>query len=263
MELTRGMGSAKRLFIITAWIVAAVISTGPIYAFQRMPLFEAGNRLFQAGEYQKALESYQAILIQGYSSATLYYNIGNAHYKLGRIPRAILAYERALRLNPRDQDIRFNLEVVNAELVDEIPRIPELLHVRILRSIHTLFGLDSLTALMVVSYLIFAALLGILILGFVRFRKLIKIASIAFGVLFTAAGLLFLSKAAGQRSDSEAIVMADVVDVKSAPGEEGIVVFSLHYGLKVRVLIDRGGWKEIRIPDGKVGWLESDTIEVI
>src|SRR5690606_5719538 len=75
-------------------------------------------------KYQEAINSFKEVLDAGYVSASLYYNIGNAYYKLDDIPSALLYYEKALRLAPGDEDIRFNIQLASLKTVDKIEDIP-------------------------------------------------------------------------------------------------------------------------------------------
>src|SRR5208283_3571750 len=87
---------------------------------------EQANQLYRSGTYQKAAELYEQILKNGYESPALYYNLGNAYFKMQNIPAAILSYERGKRLAPRDEDILYNLRLANLRVVDKIEPLPQL-----------------------------------------------------------------------------------------------------------------------------------------
>ena len=89
-------------------------------------LYTIGTDAYKAKNYQQAIDAYQKLVADGYRSASVYYNLGNAYYKTNQISLAILAYERALRLNPSDEDIRFNLKLANLKTVDRIVPVPQL-----------------------------------------------------------------------------------------------------------------------------------------
>jgi len=76
--------------------------------------------MYARNEFRQAATLYQAVIDSGYRSASLYYNLGNAHFKLNNLPRAILNYERAVRLAPRDEAIQFNLELSRSLIYDRI-----------------------------------------------------------------------------------------------------------------------------------------------
>ena len=109
-------GAAALLFLI---LVAV-----PLRGDSREGLFLQGNRLYEAGDYRKALESYAAIAAMGYESGPLYFNLGNCYYKLNETGQAILHYERAARLIPGDEDLEVNLSLARLKVVDRIPELP-------------------------------------------------------------------------------------------------------------------------------------------
>ena len=82
--------------------------------------FEKADEAYTAGEYETALSIYISALEMGYESADLYYNVANCHYRKGELAASILNYERALRLDPTNEDIKFNLEFVNKMKTDKI-----------------------------------------------------------------------------------------------------------------------------------------------
>lgn len=73
-------------------------------------IFDEANQQYKAGEYQKAIEAYKQLLPE-HQSANVHFNMGNAYYQLGNFGPAILHFEKALALNPRNPDVRANLEL--------------------------------------------------------------------------------------------------------------------------------------------------------
>ncbi len=233
-------------------------------ADHRQQLFEQGNQAFQKGDYAQAVASFEEIHRLGFESAALYYNLGNAYYKLGQNARAILNYERALRLQPNDEDLRFNLQLANLTVVDKIPVLPELFYIRYFQDFRALFGLRTLTAFTLCLYLFFfIALISWLLLPAARLRRFALSAGVVLAVLLMIFSFTMVSKILFLRHNVEAVVMSAKVDVRSAPSADGTEIFTIHEGLKVKISNRNGGWYEIRLPDGKVGWLLAKEIEVI
>ncbi|MCK5643063.1 MAG: tetratricopeptide repeat protein, partial [Gammaproteobacteria bacterium] len=81
------------------------------------------NQLYNNGEYSTAAQFYEQLISQGKVHSSLYYNLGNAYYVQGDIGRAILNYQRASRLDPRDPDIRENLAMARNQSANEIDQI--------------------------------------------------------------------------------------------------------------------------------------------
>jgi tetratricopeptide (TPR) repeat protein len=98
-----------------ALLVALVVQ--PAFDSPRDAFLRA-EKQYQDQNYEGAIETYEAIGELGVVDGALYYNLGNAYFKAGHLGRAILNYERALRLMPGDEDTRANLAFAN-ELVSE------------------------------------------------------------------------------------------------------------------------------------------------
>ena len=86
--------------------------------------FTKANFYYNESKYDTALVIYEGILKDGFVSAPLLYNIGNTYFKMRNYPMAILNYEKALKLDPTDDDIRQNLVIANALITDKIEPLP-------------------------------------------------------------------------------------------------------------------------------------------
>lgn len=227
-------------------------------------LFDEANVLYQQGDYAAALEKYSQIEGLGVTSSTLLYNIANCNYKLDQIGRAILYYERALALDPGDEDIEANLDIANQATVDKIAAPPGFALARWLKATLYLLPFDTVIAILAAFYLVSTALLiSVILLRRDDLRKASRIA------LFGSIGLvlLFAVLAGLQWWDSnnriEAIIQVEQVTVRSSPGDGATEVFTIHEGTKVRIDQQTNGWIEIVLSDGKVGWIRADSVERI
>ena len=106
--------------------------------------FEQANQLYLQAKYPDAVAQYQKIVQSGFESGELYFNLGNAYYKSGNIQKAILNYERARQLLPRDEDVQFNLQLANLQVVDKIDAVPRLFVYRWADSMLALFSLSTM-----------------------------------------------------------------------------------------------------------------------
>lgn len=237
---------------------------GAVRADHRQHLFEQGNQAYQKKDYAGAVKYYGEILQTGYENADLYYNLGNSYYKMGQIAKAILNYEKALRLRPNDEDIRFNLQIANLSVMDKIPRLPELFYVTYFNRFRSLFSLRALTIITLLLYFLFFTFLIFWRLAKKRkLRLLSRAVSLSLLLLLVVFSYTFVSKIRYLQRNVDAIVMSPQVDVRSAPSEDGTEIFTIHEGLKVKITNTSGGWYEIRLPDGKEGWLQVKDVEVI
>ena len=194
----------------------------------------------------------------------LYYNLANAYFKAGANGKAILYYNKALRIAPSQEDIRHNLALAEAQTKDRIAVIPEFFLNRWLR---TLRNSMSCTAWSVLSLVWFGVLLafGVLFLlaSQVRWRKVGFYGALCAFVLFVATTSFAVSSRNDMLSHNEAIVMGTAISVKSSPDRSATDLFVLHEGTKVKVLAEVDEWVEVVIADGKKGWTERKNIEEI
>ena len=216
------------------------------------------------GQYQHAITQYEALLKQG-ASADLYYNLGNAYYRTENIPEAVLNYERALLLSPGDRDIRFNLQIARSKTFDKIVPESEMFFVTWYRSLVSMMSVDAWAR----TALIALALTIILLLVYlfserIWLRKAGFFGGVALLVLFVGANIFAWQQKKDLLNRKGAIIFAPSVTVKSTPAANGTDLFILHEGTKV-VITDGSmkEWKEIRLADGKEGWIESKHIRVI
>ena len=116
----------KRIYMILVLLLSGVMT----YAADVKALEEEAAKMYQEGEYQKAIDLYNEMLSDDMESATIYYNLGNCYYKQGEVAKAILNYERALLLHPGDSDAKYNLAMAQKSTVDNIKVLPEFFLVR-------------------------------------------------------------------------------------------------------------------------------------
>ena len=216
------------------------------------------------GEYQKAIDSYETLLKKGVS-AELYYNLGNAYYRTENITRAVLNYERALLLSPSDPDIRFNLQMARSKTIDKIVPEQEMFFVTWYRSLVNLASVDgwAMIALICLGLAIILALIY-LFSDLVWLRKVGFFGAFLMIVIFVCSNLFAHQQKTQLLNRTGAIITESAVTVKSTPAKNGIDLFILHEGTKVTIIdASMKEWKEIRLADGKEGWIETRQMETI
>ncbi|MBR2205180.1 MAG: BatD family protein [Prevotella sp.] len=216
------------------------------------------------GQYQQAITQYEALLKQG-ASADLYYNLGNAYYRTENIPEAVLNYERALLLSPGDRDIRFNLQIARSKTFDKIVPESEMFFVTWYRSLVSMMSVDGWARTALISLALTIILLLVYLFSErIWLRKAGFFGGVALLVLFVGANIFAWQQKKDLLNRKGAIIFAPAVTVKSTPAANGTDLFILHEGTKV-VITDGSmkEWKEIRLADGKEGWIESKHIRVI
>jgi tetratricopeptide (TPR) repeat protein len=246
------------IFALLAWIPVAGQSK------VEQIVFEKANQLYLNGDYSSAREEYQKIVNSGFESAELYYNLGNTFYKLGQIPSAILYFERALILSPKDEDIKFNLELAKRLVVDKINPVNEFFIKKWVRGLAGLLKADTWG---LISLLVFILLLALLIIGYVkrdfRYRSLL----VPGGSLLLIALVFSLLLGGIQNKQSvhpnSAIVFSSSLTAKSSPDPGGTDLFVIHEGVKVKITDRLGSWIRIRLADGKEAWIPESSVEKI
>ncbi|HEX7572762.1 MAG TPA: tetratricopeptide repeat protein [Bacteroidota bacterium] len=222
------------------------------------------NQLYQQGKFPEAREAYGAILKSGEESPELLYNLGNACYKCGSIPAAILNYERGRRLLPGDEDLRHNLQIANMMITDRIEPAPRLFVWDYWDGIKNWFSLPGLTLTVYLFYALVAVMASAFFLARTyALRKIAILAGSGSFVLFLFFLVVMIARLGDVTRTDEGVVMSQIVTVKNSPDAKSSDAFVLHGGVKVQ-LIDRvESWSKVRIADGKVGWLEASAVEVI
>ena len=224
-------------------------------------LYLKANELYKSAEYENAIDLYHQIDTLGYVSSDLYYNTGNAYFRSNKLGKARLYYEKALKLNPSDEDIQNNLRFTETFLTDRFDDVPVLFFVRWYQELESLFNSNDWAKLSILIFLL--SLTGFLLYVFVH-NNLLRRSGFYIGIIaiFIAVLSLFFSIQQNREANA-AIIMNSSVNVKSAPRNSGKDLFILHEGAKVWVNGDLDNWKEIRISDGRKGWVPAGSIELI
>lgn len=228
-------------------------------------LWNSANAAYAEGRWTDAADGYEMISGMGLESAPLYCNIGDAYFKDGNVAKAILYYERALKLDPSYEDARFNLELMNAAIQDRIDPVPEFILKVWARDICYLMDSDAWA----VCFLVFLALTLAMVLVFILAPTAGgRRTGFFVGIVMLMCTSFSLGFAIWQKKDymsaDEAVVMRPVASVKSSPSAESSTdLFVLHEGTKVRVIDEVGRWSNIELADGRQGWLPSGDMEVI
>lgn len=227
-------------------------------------VFNKANNSYSLGEYTEAIEQYENILLLGMESAELYFNLGNAYYKTQNYPKSILNYERALLLKPRDEDILHNLAKARMYLIDKIDEIPEFVIKRWINGLIILLTSNSWAILSLVSFIIGISLS---LFYFLSSKLVLRRTGFYTGfiVLLLSFVFLFLSYKSRnlQENSNGGIVMTPTVTVKASPRDTGTDLFIIHEGIKVQILDLLDDWYEIRLSDGKQGWMQQKDLEPI
>jgi tetratricopeptide (TPR) repeat protein len=227
-------------------------------------LFNSANKAYIDKKYNESTNSYEILINKGFRSTELFYNAGNAYFKTGNYAKAILNYERAKLIDPTNSDIDFNLTKTRTYVIDKIETIPDFFIKAWLKNALSVLSPNIWAIISLLSFVVFILLyLFYLLAGKANIKRL----SFYLGLLLLIVSILtltfsFKTRKYIEKSDS-AIIMSPTVTVKSSPDLESTDIFIIHEGTKVYIIRLLGNWTEIKLTDGKQGWLESSTIEKI
>lgn len=246
-------------------IILLLLAVGTIQGIMAAVTKQSADEAYQQDQFEEAIRQYEELLATEGESAAVYYNLGNSYYKSKNIAKAVLNYERALLLQPGDADIRFNLEMARNKAVDQIIPTTEVFIVTWARALVNSMSERAWSKMAIGTF--WLLLIGLAVYLFSRrivWKKVGFIGAVLMLVLCVVANVC------AQRQKEElvrrdgAIVMAPSVTVKSTPTESGTDLFVLHEGAKVFIEDNTmKEWKEVRLEDGKKGWLPAAAIEIL
>ena len=251
-----------RLITGAAFLLLLIQSTA--FAQPADTLFAAARDAYRSADYDRAISSYGSIIEAGHVSAAVWYNLGNAHFRAGSIGRAILSYERALRLAPTDEDIQHNLDLARLRTVDRIEPLPELFIVTWVRSLNASVAVSTTTTMFLVFWGI--TFLSLALMFLVRSGAVVRSMRIVFfsgSILGLIVGSILLFQVLLTPSTTDGIIMTPTVTAKSSPDAQSVDAFVVHEGLQVTLGDGVDGWVRITLADGKTGWIQEADVDII
>lgn len=217
--------------------------------------FESGNASYRAGQFEAALDFYSHAIQENPQNSSAYYNLGNTAYRMDKLGLARLNFEKALLLTPRDADIRANLHFISQKM--DLPSTSQVEQIqKFLRSILSFFTFAEIILLFLLSNALFWFSL--------TFKKPLYM----MGVLSAFFLLITLFVWVDRFQSQWGVVMSPDSPVKSGFLADEKELIKLGAGAKVRVLSeaafgDQGKWLQVRLPDGRLGWIQSQNLNII
>ncbi len=217
--------------------------------------FAAANQALEKGDMDKANEIYQALIAQGFQSAELYYNIGNLHYRRGERGKAVLWYERALRLAPRDADIQFNLSLATSHIKDNEKDF--------LQRIFMTFTMNELSIALALLLWLFFGIVGARTLGWITSESwpgvTLWLSGSLLALVFAWTGVAF-----AMEHQPAGVVINPPGEVRNGPGPDYAVGFTIPEGSHVLLLNRRPDWTQVGVPNqGLKGWIPNSEVEAV
>lgn len=217
------------------------------------------NSFYTQKQYDSAAFYYEKIAALNPDDATVYYNLGNTYYRLNLVSPAVLNYERALKLKPNYKEAQDNLYITQNRISNRIISIPDIFFVRWWQSLTS--GVHSGTW-SVIALIIFLSLLGTLSLKFIRRRQIPAQLIAGITVIFCLALTLAFVSANNKTSNTQAVVMQNDAPFMSSP-KYGKAQSLVPEGTVVSLKDENGSWIEVKLPDGRTGWMEKFALAKI
>jgi len=222
--------------------------------------FLEAKSYYDKGEYDKAIGAYETLLSDGFKSGNLYYNLGNCYLKKKSVSKAIINYERAERIIPRDSDLAFNLVYARSLMKQQdLPVTTNILIAALIRA----GGHFTLQENIKISFALYYGIifLAVLMLFFRSTRwYLIPVTVLMLIILLSESVPIVYGLQEVKRA---AIVTAAITDARFEPLKDANVHFPLYEGMKIYVLREKGEWLRVKRPDGRIGWVEGAAVELV
>ncbi len=227
-------------------------------------LFKQGNDHYIKGEYEEAIQSYESIVNKGYINEQLFFNLGNAYFRVGKLGKAILYYEKAKKISPSDEDINHNLSFANSRIVDNIETLPKFFIFEWWENLLALFSISGWTFAAYFSYLLILFSIGVYFFArSFKIQKLSLYGGLISALFFVMVVILLIVNLSRELNVKYAVIIDQAVVVKFSPDIKSGDAFVVHEGLKVKAEDSVNDWVKIKLIDGKVGWLKKESLEII
>ena len=247
-------------FIIPLIVLLSVV----IFPKDVQQMMKDANKLYREGKFEAAIETYKQIEKGGYEGTSLYYNLGNSFYRVGKIGYAILNYEKALKLSPTDEEVKHNLAFANLSTVDKIQPLPEFFLFVWWDSLLASFTVNGWTYIVYFFFILLLILISLYF--FVRTifqQKLVLFSGLGILVVLGLSISLLIVKINREQTLISGVVIEQSVTAKTSPDSKSGDAFIIHEGLKVNLEDKLDQWVKIKLADGKVGWVENNSVEKI
>lgn len=221
--------------------------------------WQAANKFYAQKEYDSAAAYYEKIAAQNPNDATVYYNLGNTYYRLNLVGPAVLNYERALKINPDNKEAQDNLYLTQNRISNRILSEPDIFFVRWWKSC-TASGKANTWA--VISLIFFLAFIAFILANRLRRANIPVQVNAGLFVVFLLCLLIAYSAANNKAGHNHAVVMQNDAPFMAAP-QNGKAQSLVPEGTKVYVEGENAQWLQVKLPDGRTGWIEKALLAKI
>ena len=225
--------------------------------------FYKANNYYNNSKYLESINIYESILAEGWESSNLYYNLGNSYFRQNQIGQSIWAYNKALKMDPRNEDLIKNLSIAEAKIKDRIILPDEFYFVKVYGNFKSRYTLKEW--LLAGGIIVLFTVVSFLISEFHIFNNLKIVRVVKILILLTVTiHIVILDKFFDDKDDNIGIIIDNQVEAYSGPfyGDNS-VLFNVNEGTEVMIKQNQKNWIEIILLDGKRAWITSDKIRVL
>ncbi|MDQ7917135.1 tetratricopeptide repeat protein [Mesonia sp. MT50] len=227
-------------------------------------VFEKATQDYASGNYEAAIAKYEQILDGEQESVALYYNLGNAHYKLDHIAPSIFYYEKALQLSPQNQDVQNNLAFAEQMTIDAIEEASPTGIDKLKANTIGTFGSETWAKMAIAGVFIFVVFFiwYYFSIGTGLKRLLFSVSIIGMLLFIFSFSFAFIQQ---QDTSQEryGIIFSEEASIKAEPNPKASEAFLLHEGTKVKLLDGFNGFYKLEIGDGRQGWLKQEHVKAL
>src|SRR5690554_1068976 len=244
-------------------IVQSILFLFPILLFGQGS-FNQANELYQQEKYQEAIQVYEQILDNGQHSVELYYNLGNAYYKLNKIAPAIYNYEKALLLEPNNADVKNNLKFAQNMMIDSFTEIPKVGFSNWLSGFTSVYHYDIWANIAIgFSFFVLLSFIGFYFIS----RIVLKRTFFGLALFFLVCSVLSVMIASFEKNQNQnynpAIVFSESVTVKSEPNASASNAAVIHEGTKVYIQESLDQYYKVELPNRMNGWILKNSVKTL
>lgn len=224
--------------------------------------------LYNGGDFRKVIDILEEKRVEqkakGLESAGLYYNLGNAYFRINDMAHARLNYERALLLSPGDSDTRHNIDYLMTKIEDKILVADTFFLSVWFAALQNLFSSNTWAIIGAISFILFICCLAVFFIGrYIVMKKAAFYIGLLLLVLIIFANVFSYRQKGKIEYHDTAVVMAGSTSMMSSPDINSKELVVLHSGTKVVVTKEDRNWLEVELDSGNIGWIQRDKIEII
>jgi tetratricopeptide (TPR) repeat protein len=219
---------------------------------------DTAERDARLAEFRRAERLFARAAETAPGNAALYTNLGNAALQAEHLGTAVLAYRRALAIDPDHPRALQNLEHARSLLPEWVPKPTHHGLIDTFFAWHQTLARSDRVLAAAAAF----ALAALLVAGAIRFRQpTLRTAAIVPALVWLALLASLIAESSSGAADA-AVVTADEVVARAADSAlaPSALPAPLPGGTEVRVLETRSPWLRVRLANGRDAWVAESAV---